>query len=82
MKANVGLAATLAAGLLWPRVAWACSVCAGNPDSVQRQSAVAGVVTLGVIIMAVVASIVATAIQWTRRARELEAQAAKGEVEV
>lgn len=51
---------------------FACSVCFGNPDSLQSKGIATGVLFLIVITGGVLTLIAATAYKWSRRAKLLE----------
>lgn len=53
----------------------ACSVCFGDPDSLMSKGVAAGVLSLGAIIVGVLAAIAYTSISWARRAKELHDKA-------
>ena len=49
----------------------ACSVCAGNPNSLLSKGAIAGVLFLVGVVVIVLGGIAATAFCWARRARQI-----------
>ena len=51
---------------------WACSVCFGNPNSLQTKGAMAGVLFLFGVIVFVLCGAAYTFIQWGIKERELE----------
>ena len=54
---SIATVLTTAALLAVPKLAWACPVCFGNPNSAQTKGAQAGIVALLVVTVAMLASI-------------------------
>ena len=57
--------------LVGDRVASACSVCFGDPDSDMAKGAAAGVLSLAVIIGCMLLGIAGTGVLWLHRSRQL-----------
>ena len=52
-----------------PKLAYACSVCFGDPKSLFSKGAIAGVLFLLSVVLLVLGGIAATILVWSRRAR-------------
>ena len=53
---------------------FACSVCFGDPKSLQSHGLIFGVCALLGVVAAVLVSIASTAVTWARRAKKMEGQ--------
>jgi hypothetical protein len=71
MKKSVLLLLALTANVMTPAVTFACSVCYGDPNSLQVRGAEAGVLFLLGVIGTVLLSIAGMILFWVRRARRI-----------
>ncbi len=62
---------------LMPSLLQACSVCFGNPDSLQSKALSGAILFLMATIGAVLGGIAVLAVIWSRRAKQLENSASK-----